>query len=366
MGLNKLNNKGYMLVEIVLASALAFGIAYFILDMTIKLKNKNDDLLVETLTTTDQTIITNILMESIKENPNEFSCDKVDIDIENKIFSYNNNKVNIINEYASVDEKKCEVNDNLISVNIPINVKQLPDKNFDVNVVYYKNIVIVDNITVNGASKETLTFKDSSGNITSVTTDDSGKASVSLKVGEYMLTGSVSEYNKNVTVDISTTEINAYPDGTVYWYGNGDQSDESLFSVTGGFKKASIASIRPANQAVNQEYDLNISYNQNNVTFNLSKSTYYSSYIVINSSVIMNNQVATSDYSKWHIIGSGSGICNAYAATSLDYEYSYNGTIPINGTNSMAISPYLGFYCTSNVINYPASQSYTVSAIWRE
>ena len=35
------NNKGYMLVEIILASVIAFGITYFIVDLTIKLKNKN-------------------------------------------------------------------------------------------------------------------------------------------------------------------------------------------------------------------------------------------------------------------------------------------------------------------------------------
>ena len=35
------------------------------MDMTINLKNKNDDLLVETLTTTDQAIITNMIMEKI-------------------------------------------------------------------------------------------------------------------------------------------------------------------------------------------------------------------------------------------------------------------------------------------------------------
>ena len=49
----KLNRKGYMLVEIILASAIAFGVGYFILQMVINLKNKNDDLLVETLSAID-------------------------------------------------------------------------------------------------------------------------------------------------------------------------------------------------------------------------------------------------------------------------------------------------------------------------
>ena len=55
--IKKLDNKGYMLVEIVLASALAVGFAYFLLDLTIKLKNKNDDLFVSTVVLTDQAII---------------------------------------------------------------------------------------------------------------------------------------------------------------------------------------------------------------------------------------------------------------------------------------------------------------------
>ena len=62
----KLNKKGYMLVEIILASALAFGLAFFIIDLVIRLKNKNDDLLVENLITTDKTIITNKLMSYAK------------------------------------------------------------------------------------------------------------------------------------------------------------------------------------------------------------------------------------------------------------------------------------------------------------
>ena len=62
MRFKRLNNKGYMLVEIILASAIAMGIAYFITDLTIKLKNKNDDLLVKTLVSTDQAIIYNTIM----------------------------------------------------------------------------------------------------------------------------------------------------------------------------------------------------------------------------------------------------------------------------------------------------------------
>ena len=75
----KLNKKGYMLVEIILASALAFGLAFFIIDLVIRLKNKNNDLLVETLITTDKTIITNKLMSYAKSETKNFACNKLTI-----------------------------------------------------------------------------------------------------------------------------------------------------------------------------------------------------------------------------------------------------------------------------------------------
>ena len=38
--MKKLNNKGYLTVEVVLASVIAFGLAYFLLNLTIKVKDK--------------------------------------------------------------------------------------------------------------------------------------------------------------------------------------------------------------------------------------------------------------------------------------------------------------------------------------
>ena len=60
------NNKGYMLVEIILAFAITFALLYFMMDLVFKIKNKNDDLLVETIVKTDSTIIANKLMELAK------------------------------------------------------------------------------------------------------------------------------------------------------------------------------------------------------------------------------------------------------------------------------------------------------------
>ncbi len=134
----KLNRRGYMLVEIVLATAIAFGMAYFLLNMTIKLKNKNDDLLVETMVTTDQAIIANAIMSNLADVDNctdinsrlTFSGKKVLID---------GNVIDILSDYASLPNtfNPCRRIDNVMTINIPITVTQLPDKDFMVE-LYWK------------------------------------------------------------------------------------------------------------------------------------------------------------------------------------------------------------------------------------
>ena len=139
----KINNKGYMLVEIILASVIAFGVAYFIINLTIKLKNKNDDLFVETQSVTDQTIITNRLMEFIKEEREEFDCDELLVDVDNNKVLYRDSIIDIVNDYAVIDDSDnyCTKTDNSINIRIPISVKQMEDKDFDVNLDYnYYNI----------------------------------------------------------------------------------------------------------------------------------------------------------------------------------------------------------------------------------
>ena len=128
----KLNNKGYMLVEIILASAIAFGLAFFIIDLTIKLKNKNDDLMVETLMNTDRTIINNKLMSYAKEEEGSFNCNNLTIDKETNTIKYNNEVIDVVNEYANIGNERCSTSNGQISIKIPISVPQMPDKEYDI------------------------------------------------------------------------------------------------------------------------------------------------------------------------------------------------------------------------------------------
>lgn len=138
----KLNNKGYMLVEIILASVLAFGLAYFMIELTLRLKNKNDDLLVETLTQTDNAIISNAIYKYLIENAtsSSFSCDNISISRSGRKIYLNGNFIDEVNEYVTIGNSSCSKNRNgVINVIVPLSIVQLPSKDFDVD-LYYKII----------------------------------------------------------------------------------------------------------------------------------------------------------------------------------------------------------------------------------
>lgn len=133
--MKRLNNRGYVLMEIILASAIAFGIAYFILDLTIKLKNKNDDLVVRTLTQTDRGIITNRFMSYMVDD--NFSCDNVKI-VDNTI-KYNDEVIDIVNKYAKLENYNCSITSNRVNLKFFIKVRQLEEENFNVDINYYRD-----------------------------------------------------------------------------------------------------------------------------------------------------------------------------------------------------------------------------------
>ena len=160
----KLNKKGYMLVEIILASALAFGLAFFIIDLVIRLKNKNNDLLVETLITTDKTIITNKLMSYAQSETKDFDCNK--LTITGNTVKYDEEVIDIITDYANVGELSCSTKAGKVSITIPISVPQTPDKDYDITFDYKYEIGDITpptcTITVSGTTI-TATFTDNEG-----------------------------------------------------------------------------------------------------------------------------------------------------------------------------------------------------------
>lgn len=138
----KLNNRGYVLVEIILASVIAFGIAYYMLDLTIKLKNKNDDLLANTLVMTDQAIIQNKLVQYMNLDGYDFNCDN--IEISDKVISYTDKDgaehiIDIVNKYTTVEGGRtdfCSVDENnIVHILLPLKIEAI-NEIFDVKLDY--------------------------------------------------------------------------------------------------------------------------------------------------------------------------------------------------------------------------------------
>ena len=123
-----------MLVEIVLASAIAFGIAAYMINITIKVKNKNDDMLVEMQAATDRAIITNKLLQYLESEQDTFTCN-IGKNSNNQL-NYGSKLLDNVSSYVKIGNVQCNKTTSDIKINIELSVPQLPDKNFDVLINY--------------------------------------------------------------------------------------------------------------------------------------------------------------------------------------------------------------------------------------
>ena len=140
----KLNKKGYMLVEIVIASVLAMSIAYFLLNLTYKFKNKNEDIQQSYIYTKDKVLITKNIMSDLErgvvKNISEDS-EKVTFKLD---ISANNDS----------EERKLQVKNNIIEYG------KIENGNFVKDISYYKKelppAMIVKNLEYKSADNNMI------------------------------------------------------------------------------------------------------------------------------------------------------------------------------------------------------------------
>lgn len=74
-------------------------------------------------------------------------------------------------------------------------------------------------VTAYGAANETVTLTHEKGDVFTFKAN-SGTAQ-EIPVGVYTVSGSISKFSKTITVDKTTTQVHAWPDGATiyYWYG---------------------------------------------------------------------------------------------------------------------------------------------------
>lgn len=100
---------------------------------------------------------------------------------------------------------------------------------------------------VYGAASETITIKKNGIIVATVDTDSTGQSveRITLSNGTYTLTGSVSGWTEEQTVDEDTEKFRAMPEGALYWYGN------ECTWITGSYEKLDlviVSAYSPTNQ----------------------------------------------------------------------------------------------------------------------
>lgn len=135
--MKRLNNKGYMIVEIIVSATIAMTIAYFMMDLIVKLKEKYDYVQNDTILMTDKTVITNEILGDLYKR--EIKCAKKDnnsiiyelkdgatwlglsYDSSNKLIKYQKSDNSIIEETDEIIYQK-KLNDNLQIKNTDIEI----------------------------------------------------------------------------------------------------------------------------------------------------------------------------------------------------------------------------------------------------
>lgn len=90
-------------------------------------------------------------------------------------------------------------------------------------------------VYVYGALSETVTLTHTDGTVYTIDTNANGASDTTLDLpfGEYTVTGTVSvdalPSGRTVTVSSETTVVTAYPDGAVFWFGNGYTAGDTLY-----------------------------------------------------------------------------------------------------------------------------------------
>ncbi|MGN1312203.1 MAG: hypothetical protein ACI4U4_04240 [Bacilli bacterium] len=75
--MKKLNRRGYLTIEIILGSVIAFAIAFFLIEITVKMVSNNDDTFRDTIITTDNALIISGVKEVVENNKdgiNNINC----------------------------------------------------------------------------------------------------------------------------------------------------------------------------------------------------------------------------------------------------------------------------------------------------
>ncbi len=292
----KLNRKGYLIVEIIVASVLAMGIAFFLVRLTISFSRKDEDIYKSISFTNDKNIITNKIMSdfslyTLYDISKEVNAEKsiyvvkftylfygrtsektLTIDKKNKTITYGDYSKEIENA-LEIGDVSIDINDNQsVSIIIPItNIYNDEDYSIRLFVPYsVKSTVSIlslgDYVSYTPANTSYTTDKSKTGYTSTQTINPSelnlwrvlkvnNDGSVDL-ISEYTSSVAITFYGKTGYLNLvgylnelaKQYENSNYTKGSRYFGYNGQTeyiTDDSKFTTTAPWKCATGKSCNP-------------------------------------------------------------------------------------------------------------------------
>ena len=113
--MKKLNNKGYLTIEIILSAVIAFTIAFFLIEVTVNFSNASDNYYTDTIFITDKALVSDNVKKNIQNDINEKGIiNNVSCTNNTCIITYNDNttkelKYNSSNKKVEYDNYSKEI-----------------------------------------------------------------------------------------------------------------------------------------------------------------------------------------------------------------------------------------------------------------
>lgn len=270
----KLNRKGYLIVEIIVASVLAMGIAFFLVRLTISFSRKDEDIYKSITFTNNKNIITNKIMEDI----NNYTLTKVEEDnnvvtftywdehnLKNytreltinkttKDITYDNYKKNIGNA-LEIGDMAFTSNSKYTSIVIPI-TNIYNDEDYSIKLfIPYAIEFTSDNMVFDYSERGNIGFRNN------VTTDTDGaffsgnNSYVNCGLNNY-------DFNDKITIMIKVKFNDLNSDGQQHIIGNWEGAGGGL--------------VKTANNTIFYELYVDGGYKQTESTIKVTANTWYS------------------------------------------------------------------------------------------
>lgn len=202
--------------------------------------------------------------------------------------------------------------------------------------------VTTKSVTFYGGVNETLTLN---GPVTySVNLNENGMGIAAVQTGTYVIIGSKSKEalpnGKTVEITSSTSTATAYPDGAIFWFGNGDSSTDSLASKCGNF--VHDVNIHPGDVSRGQTCkNQTVSNNADNISLSFEYNG-YGTATRVGAEFYFNKALPTTGYTKLKVLSEGLG--TFYTVNSIVTNYSYVSKASAGSLATLTPASYLTYY----------------------